>query len=363
MPSVSLFQPTVVRKGKSGKTKVWWMKWTDIGGEVQRVSTKARDKSVAKQIARETERRLSLDPYGLAPNPFSNMSWDKAAAEYLNHMSKTREPGTALAYGFSLTHFKQLMKPSHLRDVTVAKLQTFTHLRSEKVGNVTINKDLRAVRAFLRWCVEQTYLPVTPKFKTAFLKEEFKLPVKISLEDRQKLLAALDAVVLVQRSAEWWRVFIQILNDTGCRPGEALNLKWEAVDLDNMEVIYRKTKGHRERALPIDENLAAMLRAWKPAGAKPSMVVLPQIKTTRRQLYDEWEKIRSAAGVKFVLKNFRSTCGSELIEKNVPTVVVRDFLGHSTVVTTEKAYINTSGTLRSAAAKRTALAPKASETP
>ena len=33
----------------------------------------------------------------------------------------------------------------------------------------------------------------------------------------------------------------------------------------------------------------------------------------------------------------------------MPTVVVKDFLGHSSVVITEKHYVNTSGTLRAAA--------------
>ncbi|PHS02178.1 MAG: hypothetical protein COA78_21755 [Blastopirellula sp.] len=48
----------------------------------------------------------------------------------------------------------------------------------------------------------------------------------------------------------------------------------------------------------------------------------------------------------------RSTCGSELIEAGVPTMVVKDFLGHASVTTTEAFYVNTTTALRPAAEKR-----------
>jgi len=48
----------------------------------------------------------------------------------------------------------------------------------------------------------------------------------------------------------------------------------------------------------------------------------------------------------------RSSCASELIAANVPTVVVKDFLGHESVTTTETYYCNTKPALRSAANAR-----------
>ncbi len=45
-------------------------------------------------------------------------------------------------------------------------------------------------------------------------------------------------------------------------------------------------------------------------------------------------------------------CASELIAANVPTVVVKDFLGHASVTTTETYYCNTKPSLRAAANAR-----------
>jgi integrase len=72
--------------------------------------------------------------------------------------------------------------------------------------------------------------------------------------------------------------------------------------------------------------------------------------------YEDWHAIQTTAGMPkgdhYVPKNCRSTCASALIAANVPTVVVKDFLGHATVATTENYYINTKPALRAAAAAR-----------
>ena len=69
-------------------------------------------------------------------------------------------------------------------------------------------------------------------------------------------------------------------------------------------------------------------------------------------IYDDWHAIQKAAGIPdgrhYVPKNCRSTCASGLIAANVPTVVVKDFLGHQSVATTENYYINTKPALRAA---------------
>jgi len=69
-----------------------------------------------------------------------------------------------------------------------------------------------------------------------------------------------------------------------------------------------------------------------------------------RHLYEDWHKF---AGDR-VPKNCRSSTGSQMVEAGTPTVVVKDFLGHSSVVITEKHYVNTSGALRKAEEDRKA---------
>ena len=78
--------------------------------------------------------------------------------------------------------------------------------------------------------------------------------------------------------------------------------------------------------------------------------------TLRSSLYDTihecHEDLIRVADNQETARDERIESASELIAANVPTVVVKDFLGHSNVATTENYYINTKPALRAAAAAR-----------
>jgi integrase len=68
-----------------------------------------------------------------------------------------------------------------------------------------------------------------------------------------------------------------------------------------------------------------------------------------RGFFDEWNKIEAVAEIPhFTPKNYRSSCGSELIEQGEPLPVARDWLGHSSVATTARFYTNTKARLQKA---------------
>jgi hypothetical protein len=94
-----------------------------------------------------------------------------------------------------------------------------------------------------------------------------------------------------------------------------------------------------------------VLRAWRQSCPDEDHV-LPY-SGNMRHLYEDWHKI---TGRHRVPKNCRSTCGSQVVESGTPTVVVKDFLGHSSVTTTEKFYVNTSASPRKAAELPQAIA-------
>ncbi|MEQ8787458.1 MAG: site-specific integrase [Pirellulaceae bacterium] len=375
MPSVSIHRPTVVRNGERTKTAVWWAAWREPGtGKLRRQSTGARDKSVARQIARELERRLLLEPWGITPKQRKLITWADLQKEFLASVASSNRAGTAEAYGYSLTHFGKLAKGLHAHEITTATLDAFVAARrKDGVKPPTINKDLRAIRICLNWAVERDYIPQCPRFKNVLVREDKKQPVVLPADTQQAVFAALDKpdLPLKIRPAAWWKVFLSLISELGVRRGEALGLTWGAVDFGQAEVsVHAETsKGRRDRTLPLGAKLAAVLSAWRELQGSPDAaeLVLPWERKTYREFYSDWKVIMKAAGLpkgtKVVPKYFRSTCGSELIAAGVPTVVVKDWLGHSTVVTTEAAYINTSGSLRAAAAQREATRESKTDSP
>ncbi len=167
-------------------------------------------------------------------------------------------------------------------------------------------------------------------------------------------------LVLKYRPADWWRTFMYTAYYLGLRRGEILGLTWDKVPLETLEVhiVAPTSKSRKERVVPISPEMGALLREWKlkQPNAHGGDPVLPWPHDNLRAIYDDWHAIQAAAGIAdgehYVPKNCRSTCASGLIAANIPTVVVKDFLGHATVATTENYYINTKPALRAAANAR-----------
>ena len=150
------------------------------------------------------------------------------------------------------------------------------------------------------------------------------------------------------------------------RRKEALAFKWRDVNFERGEITIEANTsiGRRHRTLPMNQKLVTALTDYRSTNSQsdPDSLVLPWEKKSLRSFYDDWHAITAKADLasktQVLPKHFRSTCGSELIEAGAPTVVVKDFLGHSSVTTTESFYINTGSSLRAASERREKLDKK-----
>ncbi len=269
----------------------------------------------------------------------------------------TKRPGTAVAYRLSLAPFTRLLGPNHVGDLTVQAIEKFVGERVKDVSPQTVNKELRTLRAALRYAEKRGYILRAPAFADAWCKIDQKTPVCLTVDVQQQLLAAVDNEKFAPRAAsrDWWRVFILLVRETGARRGELLGLTWDRLDEVGkvIKISAETSKGRKDRTLylPDAADLWGILTTWHDqiGGER----VLPWDKPTYRQFYTDWQRLRAAAGVVGVVpKNLRSTTGSEMVAAGVPTLAVKDWLGHSSVVTTERYYCNTYAAVRKAAGQR-----------
>lgn len=124
--------------------------------------------------------------------------------------------------------FERIIKPASLKRVDVRTLQRFAVARKDEGQSpATVNKDLRGLRVFLRWAVEQRYLRVVPSLKTVWIRADKKQPVNIPLVEYESWLTALDSgkLRLTKRPAGWWQLFTQLAFWLGMRRGEILGLR------------------------------------------------------------------------------------------------------------------------------------------
>lgn len=352
-----------VLKHPNGKSPFWYIRWWEptADGSAWKErwkSTRTDVKKDAERIRRQLERELEAGKQSEV-----ELLWEDFVKEFLEKHA-ARKPTTTLDfYERALRIFSETSKPKKLSQVKLVTLEDFANTRlTNGLAPATVNRDLRHIRAALRWGKRRGLISEVPEFKSLFIKENRKKPTIIPEEDFVAMIRALRKpdLRLTKRPAEWWRIFLYVAYYIGARRGEILSLSWDDVNFSTLEirVAASTSKSRKERVVPMAADLAEVLRQWKtqtPLNG-PRDPVLPWPYDTYRQLYEDWHRVQTAAGIPegshYVPKNCRSTCASELIANQVPTVVVKDFLGHATVATTENYYINTKPAMRAAAQAR-----------
>ncbi len=93
--------------------------------------------------------------------------------------------------------------------------------RESEISFAYLNKEILIFSNFFNFCIEKGLIEKNPAFKIKKLNELSMLKT-LSDEDINKLIA--DATNKLTKD------LITFLTYTGCRKGEALNLKWDEVD-------------------------------------------------------------------------------------------------------------------------------------
>lgn len=147
---------------------------------------------------------------------------------------------------------------------TSADIEAFQHWRRKEAGPVTINSDVVALRAILKYAVEQDIPARVPKVKA--LKElQTKGRVQVWSETQVNALYA-----ALQKLHPWLVGPVVVLINTGMRKGEALAMEWSWIDLDRRMLTIQpnaawRPKSNRPREIPIGAALLPWLALAKKA--------------------------------------------------------------------------------------------------
>ena len=361
-----------VLKHPNRRSPYWYLRWWEPTGDGKWKekwrSTRTKLKKDAERQRRQLERELDN---GRQSN--SEILWEDFCELFLQKHAAQKPKSTYGFYERGLRMLTRISKPKRLCDVDHGTLEDFASARSKEVdSHATVNRDLRHIRAALKWAKRRGLLVNVPDFGGILLREDRKKPTIMPVDDFLALVVALSSDIgLHKRSNGWWKVFLYVSYYLGLRRGEALSLMWKEVGFQTLEVRIKAptSKSRKERVVPIAPEIGEILAEWKRQSeqSQPNDYVLDWPFNTYRPLYKDWHRIQEAAGIPegqhYVPKDCRSTCASDLIANAVPTVVVKDFLGHSSVATTENYYINTKPALRAAAGARSVRVPDDERTP
>lgn len=216
--------------------------------------------------------------------------------------------------------------------------QFVVKMREEGLAISTCNITIRSLNSFLSWLYQNGHIPQNLKAKQ--LKQERRI-MKTFTEAQMKLL--LSWKPNKNRNEIRLHVLISLLADTGIRINEALTLRLENIDWDNL-LIKVMGKGSKERIVPMSIELRKVLHryATKQRSCKHLSPYLLCTSTGTQLTYQNIGRIFRAVvkslgieGFDSAFHAFRRFFGKNYLKNGGNLVYLQRLFGHASITTTK----------------------------
>ncbi len=323
LASITLFKPS---RGRN-----WYVSYTDSDGNRKQKSTGKSTKREALKVLTEFQTLLK--------EKSKPVLLSRQVEQFLDYARSNYPKKTFDMYKASLKQFQAICGDVMLDKITARQWDAYRIERLEHVSPVSVNIELRTLKAFLNTVVRWGNLEHSPFNKQPFATVPESSPLFFSKEDFQKLLNVI--------KQKWLKEAVVFTVLTGLRRGELINLRWNDVDLKRRVITIQsnptfKTKQGKKRTLPLNET------AFNLLSLKHSQSIGEYVFTHRgKQIAEDWlsqlfkRAVRDKeAGLndKLHWHSLRSSFASWLVIDGVSIYAVSKLLGHSSVAITQKHY-------------------------
>ena len=223
-----------------------------------------------------------------------------------------------------------------LDDISVAAVNMFSdELLKRKYANTTINYVGSILYQSMKFAYERGKMKLKPKRMTCLKQKVGR--VRFLSKDEE-----FDAVNWFNRMcmSEYKDLFLFYV-ETGMRKTEALNLRWNDIDLKTKRMTIWKNKTNKPRTVkmtPIVREMLARGQLRRPNDGKHDDKIFGHI--NERHFYRTWLRMKEAIGLEddnqFVIHMLRHTCCTRLIEAGVDLRSVMEWMGHSSLDITQR---------------------------
>jgi len=318
------------RKRKNGSVRWYLDYWDATGKRVQRVAEHASSKEEALIALKSAVLDVHYQACGISA-PSQNLSFSEFSQMYLDNYAKVNKR----SWRDDSYRLEAKMKPFfgryQLQDITPLMIEKYRAQRLEQgVTRSTVNRETTILKKMFNLAIDWNLTVQNPALKVKLFSEKDT--------QKEKILTGEEEVKLLAESPAFLRPILAVALNTGMRRGEILNLRWEQVDLAKRLIVVKQTKSGKDRLIPINDGLYAVLRALKALGGRQDLV-FPNPMTGKP--YTEVKKsfklaCKRAGIVGLRFHDLRHTFASRLVEAGADIVTVRDLLGHFSVKMTQR---------------------------
>ncbi len=318
---------------------IWWAR-AQRNGRQRRESLRTTSRAVAEERMRKWLDHLDLELGGKPRRTYREVM----ESFIQRHLSGLR-PTTQARYLVSARLLYPHFNGKFLDEITSARLSEFeTARRKQGAASPTIRRDLLCLSSmFTHAIVDREWHDINPvgpflsaQRRRGRLKESPPRTRYLSHEEETALLAAADYELAGQMA---------FAIDTGLRKSELWSLTWPQIQGGYKEVWIpaEKAKGGRERRVPLlprSAQMSTQLPRHLRRGDEPDWV----FRKANGERYGERRKAFLAAlqeaGIKdLIWHDLRRTTGCRLLQdRGFQMEQVRDWLGHKSVLVTERSY-------------------------
>ena len=315
-------------KGNYNKFGSFYIKlWLPSEKRTWMIPCKTKDKRIAEQLLKQVKMSQSLvsvrieeDLRKTVENTLGidhTLTLEKAVNKYLSLQSKLNAEKTVKLYRYSLNNLMDALRNNtRITDIKRSDYDLVLGYLKERLRDVTVNIRLRGIRSFLRWLVEERYLPEMP-FKVRLLK----VPIMVKYLNSDEL-----SRIYQQVTDPVIRATFKVAEKTGMRLAE---LNRSELEGDWIRIIG---KGEKERIIPFPAEQLENYMVMKSANYRTDRISKAFCVARRKAgIPDEDSK---------TFHSFRHTYA--LYQKTVlgDLHLVSRLLGHSSITVTEEYYAN-----------------------
>ncbi len=276
------------------------------------------------------------------------MEWRSAIKGFQAHLKleKGLSSNSIAAYVRDIEKLEQYAAIAGLKPdlVTLSNLRQFITWVSE-LGMMSSSQArvLSGVKSFYKYLLLEDVIKNDPAELLESPKKQRKLPVTLSYNDIEKLLAAID---LSKPEGPRNKAIIEVLYSCGLRVSELTELKLSNLYLD-IEFIKVLGKGTKERLVPIGAEAINALKIWigqvrvhiSVKKGEEDLVFLNRrgSRLTRVYIFMLIKQLADLAGIKKVISphTLRHSFATHLVEGGADLRAVQEMLGHESITTTE----------------------------
>ena len=262
----------------------------------------------------------------------SDLRIEEYSEDYFEVYCKVRNQASTCQRKLStLKHINRFLGKLKMSLLRLSEVHHFVAARlREEVKAATVNRDVSVLRHMFEFAVEEGALKQNPIAKIKQLKELREERPRVTERHLLRLLKELSFPL---------QQIVLFIYETGCRPSEALRLKWKDLNLEKKTGIFNLRKGGDNARVALSSRAVETVKTVPQLPGCDYLFWNPKTQTRYKQINLTFQRARERAGLPWIqLKDFRRELGIVLAESGQPLHVAQTQLWHSSIKTTEKFY-------------------------